>query len=73
MDIGTQVPHSAIRNYVMGDRALRHEDATPDDLTQMCRIVAEGLHAGALGFSTSRTIGLSDAGARPGRVLRGDG
>ncbi len=28
LDVGTQVPHSALRNYVMGDRALRHENAT---------------------------------------------
>jgi N-acyl-D-aspartate/D-glutamate deacylase len=57
MDVGTQVPHSAVRNYVMGERALRHEDATVEDLEAMCRIVREGLSAGALGFSTSRTIG----------------
>ncbi|MFK8049840.1 MAG: amidohydrolase family protein [Halioglobus sp.] len=57
LDIGTQIPHSAVRNYVMGDRALRHEDATADDLQQMAVIVEEALQAGALGFSTSRTIG----------------
>lgn len=57
MDIGTQVPHSAVRNYVMGERALRHEDATAEDLEAMCRIVQEGLEAGAVGFSTSRTVG----------------
>lgn len=57
LDVGTQIPHSAVRNYVMGDRALRHEDATADDLKAMCDIVREGLEAGALGFSTSRTIG----------------
>ena len=65
MDIGTQVPHSAVRNYVMGDRALRHENATPDDLAEMCRIVAEGLQAGALGFSTSRTIGHRSVSGEP--------
>ena len=57
MDVGTQIPHSAVRNYVMGDRGLRHEDATAEDLEAMCTIVREGLEAGALGFSTSRTIG----------------
>jgi N-acyl-D-amino-acid deacylase len=57
LDVGTQIPHSAVRNYVMGERALRHEDATSDDLEAMSKIVIEGLNAGALGFSTSRTIG----------------
>jgi len=57
LDIGTQIPHSAVRNYVMGERALKHEDATADDLAAMCQIVEQGLNAGALGFSTSRTIG----------------
>ena len=57
MDIGTQVPHSAVRNYVMGERALVHEDATSDDLDSMSNIVKEAISAGALGFSTSRTAG----------------
>ena len=57
MDVGTQVPHSAVRNYVMGERALKHEDATAEDLQAMADIVAEGLRSGAVGFSTSRTIG----------------
>ena len=55
LDVGTQIPHSAVRNYVMGDRALEHEDATADDLERIRAIVQEGLVAGALGFSTSRT------------------
>ena len=57
LDVGTQIPHSAVRNYVMGERAQRHEDATSDDLEAMCKIVTEGLRAGAVGFSTSRTAG----------------
>lgn len=57
LDVGGLIPHSAVRNYVMGERALRHEDATPEDLAAMCKIVEEGLNAGAIGFSTSRTIG----------------
>lgn len=57
LDVGTQIPHSAVRNYVMGERALRHEDATAADIEAICGIVRDGLKAGALGFSTSRTIG----------------
>ena len=65
MDVGTQVPHSAVRNYVMGERALRHEDATDEDLAAMGRIVQEGLKAGALGFSTSRTVGHRSVSGEP--------
>ena len=65
MDVGTQVPHSAVRNYVMGERALRHEDATEEDLAAMGRIVQEGLQAGALGFSTSRTVGHRSVSGEP--------
>ena len=56
IDIGTQVPHGAVRAYVMGDRGARNEDANPEDIQEMAAIVKEGLEAGALGFSTSRTL-----------------
>lgn len=57
LDVGTQVPHSAVRYYVMGERALKHEDASAEDLATMANIVADGIRAGAVGFSTSRTAG----------------
>lgn len=56
IDIGTQVPHGAVRAYVMRDRGARNEDANPEDIQEMASIVKEGLEAGALGFSTSRTL-----------------
>ena len=56
IDIGTQVPHGAVRAYVMGERGARNEDANPEDIAEMAAIVREGLEAGALGFSTSRTL-----------------
>lgn len=56
LDIGTQVPHGAVRGYVMGERGARNEPATPDEINAMARIVQEGIEAGALGLSTSRTI-----------------
>lgn len=56
LDVGAQVPHSAVRTYVMGERGVTHDEATADDIRAMCAIVGEGLKAGALGFSTSRTL-----------------
>jgi len=56
LDIGCQVPHGAVRAYVMGERGAKNEPATPEDIAQMREIVAEALRAGAFGFSTSRTI-----------------
>ncbi|MCU0261943.1 MAG: amidohydrolase family protein, partial [Ilumatobacteraceae bacterium] len=57
LDIGAQVAHGAVRYYVMGERGAANEDATADDVDEMARLVAEAVDAGAVGFSTSRTIG----------------
>ncbi len=55
LDVGTQVPHAAVRAYVMGERSMDAEP-TDEDLTQIAAIVREGIEAGALGVSTSRIL-----------------
>ncbi len=55
-DIVTQVTHASLRLHVMGDRAVAHADSTPADRAEMARLAAEGVRAGAIGFSTSRAM-----------------
>jgi N-acyl-D-aspartate/D-glutamate deacylase len=56
VDVGTHVPHGAVRAYVLGDRERPGAVPTPEDIEAMGKIVEEGVRAGALGFSTSRTV-----------------
>lgn len=57
IDVGTQVPHGAVRAYVMGERCNTDDDLpTAQELQRMCTITREGIAAGALGFSSSRTL-----------------
>jgi N-acyl-D-aspartate/D-glutamate deacylase len=67
MDVGTHVPHSAVRHYVMGDRAAT-ENATSQEIARMCAIMREGVEQGALGVSTSRLLAHRDnaGGVVPG-------
>jgi N-acyl-D-amino-acid deacylase len=56
IDFGAQVPHGSVRTYVMGERGANNEKASVEEVAAMAAIVKEGLEAGALGFSTTRTI-----------------
>jgi N-acyl-D-aspartate/D-glutamate deacylase len=56
VDVATHVPHGAVRAYVLGDREQPGAVPTQEDIEAMAAIVEEGVRAGALGFSTSRTV-----------------
>ena len=56
IDIATYVGHGPIRAYVMGARGARNEPATPEDIAGMKQLVTEAIRAGAIGFSSSRTL-----------------
>ena len=56
IDVGAQLPHAALRVYVMGDRGARRDPSTPEDNKAMAALARDAVRAGALGFSTSRTL-----------------
>lgn len=71
-DVAAQVPHAALRVYVMGERGANREAATDSDRRRMAELTAEGLRAGALGFSTSRTLNHRAADGRHIPTLRAE-
>ena len=56
VDIGSQLPHAALRVFVMGQRGADRELATAADIAEMRRLAKEAMEAGAIGFGTSRTL-----------------
>ena len=56
MDVAAQLPHAPLRVFVMGERAAARAPATPEDIAQMRELAKEAIEAGALGFSTSRSL-----------------
>jgi N-acyl-D-aspartate/D-glutamate deacylase len=65
VNVAAQVAHGAVRLYVMGERGAANEDATADDVAAMAALVEGAMSAGAVGFSTSRTIGHKSRSGRP--------
>ncbi len=72
LDVVTQVPHAALRVYVMGQRGADREPATAKDRAEMARLAAAGVRAGALGFSTSRTLNHKTLDGRPIPTLKAE-
>lgn len=65
MDIGAQLPHAALRVYVMGERGANREKASADDIAEMRRLTSEAIKSGALGFSSSRTLNHRSSSGDP--------
>ena len=65
IDFAAQLPHAALRGYVMGERGADHEErATPEEIERMGILAAAAIRAGAIGFSTSRTVAHRSADGR---------
>ena len=69
VDIGAQLPHAALRVFVMGERGANREPATAADIAAMAELAQSAVQAGALGFSTSRTLNHRTSDGQPTPTL----
>jgi len=72
MDIGAQIPHAALRVYVMGQRGADREPATPEDIVSMRDLTEQAMQAGALGFTSSRTLNHRSSTGAPTPSLQAE-
>ncbi len=72
MDIGAQIPHAALRVYVMGQRGADREPATAEDIAEMRKLTELALQAGALGFTSSRTLNHRSSTGAPTPSLQAE-
>jgi N-acyl-D-aspartate/D-glutamate deacylase len=72
MDVGAQLPHAALRVYVMGQRGADREPATAADVVEMRRLTEQAMRAGALGFTSSRTLNHRSVRGEPTPTLQAE-